>query len=71
MTAWSFSQSTVRTDTTSSQRDSAEVPPKRTKSRGITYVQLDDNLNLLHGFSELVRASKQLAGLPKFIHKMQ
>lgn len=31
MTAWSFSQSTVRTDTTSSQRDSAEVPPKRTK----------------------------------------
>lgn len=59
MTAWSFSQSTVRTDTTSSQRDSVEVPPKRTKIRGITYVQLDYNLDSLHGLSELVRASKQ------------
>lgn len=71
MTAWSFSQSTVRTDTTSSQRDSAEVPPKRTKIRGITYAQLDYNLNSLHRLSELVRASKQSAGLPKFIEKMQ
>lgn len=45
MTAWSFSQSTVRTDTTSSQRDSVEAPPKRTKIRGITYEQLDYNIN--------------------------
>lgn len=36
MTAWSFSQSTVRTDTTSSQRDSAEVPIKRSQALHIS-----------------------------------